>query len=175
MQNEHGKLTINDWYHSYSQEVFFVVYMIVEDYQQAEDLTQDTFVKAYSNLDTFKQHSSPKTWLIKIARNLTIDYLRKRKPFLVIIDFFRNQQSKDPLPDTFMHINENNKELYQALSKLKRTYREVIILRKVKDFTIHETAEILNWSDDKVKVTLHRAMKDLKQILLEGGFIHETT
>lgn len=147
---------------------------MIRDSQQAEDLTQDTFVKAYRYFENFEQRSNPKTWLFNIAHNLTIDYIRKRKPISMVKDFFQNTKDHAPLPEDIVEIKESSAELYQALGRLKTSYREVILLRKVKGFTIQETSQILGWSESKVKMTLLRALAVLEKQLIKEGFEYES-
>ena len=91
--------------------------------------------------------SSEKTWLFSIAHNLTIDFLRKRKPSVFIKEFFHLQKDSNPMPEEVFRIKEESYELYKALEKLKDTYRKVIILRKIKGFSIEDTAKILGWTE----------------------------
>ncbi|WP_142303548.1 RNA polymerase sigma factor [Evansella halocellulosilytica] len=147
---------------------------MTRDYQQSEDLTHDTYVKAYKNLASFKGKSSVKSWLFSIAHNVTIDYLRKRKAVRLVKDTMWFTQKYDkPLPEEIVQLNEDFKELHKALNELKASHRAVIIMRKIKGFSIKETCEILGWSESKVKSTLHRAMpaleKKLKQRVVEHG------
>lgn len=82
-------------------------------------------------------------------------------------------KSSELTPEQTVTLNESEKELYMALGKLNRKYREVIILRKIKSFSIKETAEILEWRESKVKSTLFRAMGALKKQLEREGYEHE--
>ncbi|SER63919.1 RNA polymerase sigma-70 factor, ECF subfamily [Gracilibacillus ureilyticus] len=133
---------------------------------------QDTFVRAASKLNTF-QGGEEKGWLVRIARNITIDYIRKRKPVAYLFDRPVNIETMAKTPEQLSVLNETEKELYQALQKLRISYREVIILRKIKEFSIKESASILNWSESKVKVQLMRALEALKKELQKEGYIHE--
>ena len=166
---------IEEWYEDYGYPVFKYILLMIRDYQQAEDLTQETFVRAYSNYHSFKGESNPKTWLFRIAHNVTIDQIRKHKPITVIKDMFTNKKDKQPLPDELLEMRESSKELYLALAQLKSAYREVIILRKLKGFSIEETANILKWSESKVKSTLYRALPALEKQFEKEGFWHERT
>jgi RNA polymerase sigma-70 factor (ECF subfamily) len=74
-----------------------------------------------------------------------------------------------------IQIKESSYELYKALGAIKDSYREVIILRKIKEFSIEETAEVLGWSESKVKSTLYRAIPVLETQLLKEGYLHEGT
>jgi RNA polymerase sigma-70 factor (ECF subfamily) len=167
------KEEIADWYDQHSKSILSFILLMVKDYQQAEDLTHDTFVKAYLYYDSFKHHSSEKTWLFSIAHNLTVDFLRKRKPALFFKEYFLLQKDNNPLPEEVFQINEESYELYRALGELKDTYRKVIILRKIKNFSIEDTAKILGWSESKVKSTLFRAITALKKQLIKEGYWNE--
>jgi RNA polymerase sigma-70 factor, ECF subfamily len=167
---EHAKDTITDWYDQHSKSILSFILLMVKDYQQAEDLTHDTFVKAYLYFDSFKNHSSEKTWLFSIAHNLTVDFLRKQKPVMFFKEIFLLKKDNAPLPEEVIQIKEESYELYKAISELKDTYRKVIVLRKIKDFSIEDTAAILSWSESKVKSTLFRAIPELKKQLLKEGY-----
>ncbi|MBO1914946.1 RNA polymerase sigma factor, partial [Microvirga sp. 3-52] len=99
---------------------------------------------------TFQKKSKPKTWLFSIAHNNTIDYIRKQKPIKIFQEIFQTLKDSAPLTEDILEVRESSIELYKALSRLKSSYREVIILRKIKEFSIRETSEILNWSEGKV-------------------------
>lgn len=166
---------IEEWYTQYSDSIFKYILLMVKDYQLSEDLTHETFMKAYRNHQTFKRDSSPKTWLFRIAHNVTVDDLRKRKPIILFKEFFYSKKDKHPLPEEIVQIKETSKELCQALGTIKSSYREVIILRKIKGFSIEETAKILNWSESKVKSTMFRAILALEKQMLKEGFLNEKT
>lgn len=172
---EHRKEEIEDWYDKHSKSVLSFILLMVKDYQQAEDLTHDTFVKAYLYFDSFKHFSSEKTWLFSIAHNVTVDFLRKRKPSLFFKEIFLMKKDYNPFPEEVIRIKEDSYELYKALGELKDTYRKVIILRKIKDFSIEDTAQILNWSESKVKSSLFRAIPALKRQLIKEGYLDEKT
>lgn len=169
------KREITEWYHHYSDSIFKYISMMLHDYQQAEDLTHETFIKAYKYYNSFDRKAKPKTWLFSIAHNITVDYIRKQKPVKIFKDIFLTKTDSNPLPEDIVEVKENSKELYKALSNLKESYREVIILRKIKGFSIIETSEILNWSEGKVKTTLYRAIPALEKQLIKEGFLNEKT
>ncbi|HJF31470.1 MAG TPA: RNA polymerase sigma factor [Sporosarcina psychrophila] len=165
--------TVAQWYDDYGEAIFTYILMMVKDYQHAEDLTQETFVKAYRKHDTFLHQSSIKTWLFSIAQNTTKDYLRKKNPLQHYLDLSLNDRDLAPLPHQLMEMNEREVVLIHTLQKLKPSYRQVIVLRKLKEFSTKETAEVLGWSDSKVKSTLQRGLQELKYKLIEGGFRYE--
>ncbi|MDQ1144092.1 RNA polymerase sigma-70 factor (ECF subfamily) [Bacillus sp. SORGH_AS 510] len=163
------------WYEEFNESIFKYILMMIQDYQQAEDLRHEVFLKAYVHYDSFKRQSNPKTWLYSIAHNLTIDFIRKRKPIVLLKEAFLFKKDPEPLPEDQIQMKESAYELYKALGSIKDSYREVIILRKIKGFSIEETADVLGWSESKVKSTLFRALPALeKQLLKEGHLLEET-
>jgi RNA polymerase sigma-70 factor (ECF subfamily) len=145
---------------------------MTKNYEQAEDLTHETFLKAYMKYDSFKEQSSEKTWLFSIAHNLTMDFFRKRRPVMLLKGMFvKKDNEKQPVD--IIQIKEESNELYNALIKIKDTYRNVLILRKIKGFSIEETAIILGWSESKVKSTQLRAINALKKTLEKESYFDE--
>ena len=158
------KMDISDWYQQHGEAILKYILLMVRDYHHAEDLTQETFFKAYNSMSSYKGKANPRTWLFRIAHNTTIDFIRKHKPIELIKEFIPSLIDRNPLPEEMVQIKESTKDLYMALGKLKRSYREVIILRKIKEFSIEETSQILNWSEGKVKTTLYRAIPALEKL-----------
>jgi RNA polymerase sigma-70 factor, ECF subfamily len=167
------QVEISKLYDHNSDSILSFILLMVKDYQVAEDLTHDTFIKAYLHYESFRHHSSPKTWLFSIAHNITVDYLRKRKPTIIFKEMLHFISDDKQLPEEIIQIKEESQELYIALQKLKDTYRKVIVLRKIKCFSIEDTAKILKWSESKVKSTLHRAIPALKKQLEKEGYTSE--
>lgn len=162
---------IEDLYHEYSKQIYRYIFMMIADHQQAKDLMHDTFVKAFRYIESLERKTSEKNWLYQIARSVTIDHIRKMKP----IQFIKKLRLKSTsnIPEKIVELGEKERQLYQAMRRLKHTYQEVIILRKIDEFTIEETAGILNWSQSKVKTTLFRALKALKEEMIKEGYTHE--
>lgn len=167
------KIEITEWYQQHGDSVFRYILLMVRDHQQAEDLTQETFIKAFRSYDSFERKANPKTWLFRIAHNVTIDFIRKQKPLELLKELVLLGKSANAAPEGIVEIKENSTELYDALGQLKAPYREVIVLRKIREFSIQETGEILNWSESKVKNTLSRALSALEKQLNKEGIIHE--
>lgn len=168
-----NKEQLVSWYDKYSQSIFRYVLKMTGDAHKAEDLTQETFIKVFEYLSSGGVLTHPKTYIYQVAHNLTIDYFRKVKPIYLARDFFKRQKGHELPIDSMVIMNEETAQLYAALRKLKDSYRQVIILRKIEEFTIAETAQILKWSESKVKTTLFRAIRKLKKDLTEGGLLNE--
>jgi RNA polymerase sigma-70 factor, ECF subfamily len=159
---------ISEWFYLYNKDIYhFLVYYIGSS--DVEDLVQEVFIRAIKGFDTYQKKSSPKTWLFSIARHVGIDEMRKRsrlrKKQMV---WSRDEQTEKETPEDILQLNENNRLLYQSIQSLKVNYRDVIILRGIKEFSVSETAAILNWNENKVRITYHRALKTLQKSI--GGF-----
>lgn len=161
-------------YEEYSDKVYSYLLLLTGKKETAEDLTQETFLKVYKHIHQFNGNSQIFTWLVKIARNVAIDYLRRgnRLRFFALDKF--PVQACEPSPVEIIVKGEKTTLLYNAIRSLKLSYQEVLILRKIKEFSIKETAMILGWSENKVKITTSRAMAALKKELKRrGNFIEE--
>lgn len=164
---------LTEWIDEYGESVLTYILLMVRDYQQAEDLTQETFIKAYSHQQQFEHKSSVKTWLFTIAHNVTKDYFRKKHPLQHFLGLTMEEKDHKLIPEQIVVMNFQAEQLYRAIQLLKPTYRHVIILRKLKEFSTAETALILNWSESKVKMNLKRALVELKNELIKGGITYE--
>ncbi|GGA88990.1 RNA polymerase sigma factor [Ornithinibacillus halotolerans] len=167
------KEQINHWYHEFSHDLFNYICFLIRDHDHAKDILQDTFLRAFNHIDSFRG-DNVRGWLFRIARNTAIDEMRKKKPITYFLETLPIMQTTEYTPEQIAVLNESERELYVALSKLKLSYRDVIILRKIKEFSIKETASILGWSENKVKVNLFRGMKALRKELEKENFSHET-
>ena len=159
---------ISEWFSLYNKDIYhFLVYYIGSS--DVEDLVQEVFIRAIKGFDTYQKRSSPKTWLFSIARHVGIDEMRKRKRLrMKQMIWFWDEKTDKETPEEILQLNENNRFLYQAIHSLKVNYRDVIILRGIKELSVSETASILNWNENKVRITYHRALKTLQKSI--GGF-----
>ncbi|MEL3961090.1 RNA polymerase sigma factor [Lysinibacillus endophyticus] len=151
-------------YREHNRTIFKYIFYLVQNESVAEDLLQDTFLKAYKNYNQFKNEASELTWLRKIARNVVYDYFRRKKLIHFIPFLKSHEQTVKSDAIEFILENEERKELFDALSKLKVNHREVLILRKIEQLSIEETAQILGWNTDKVKNTQRQAINALRKI-----------
>jgi RNA polymerase sigma-70 factor, ECF subfamily len=154
---------ISEWFYRYNKDIYHFLFYYVGS-GDIEDLVQEVFIRAIKGFDTYQSKSSVKTWLLSIARNVGIDEIRKRKRTRLknIFGFTSYEPKEEITPEVILSLNENNRNLYRVIQSLKSNYRDVIILRAIKELTVSETAEILNWNENKVRITYHRALKALK-------------
>ncbi|UYZ23747.1 RNA polymerase sigma factor [Mesobacillus jeotgali] len=149
-------------YENYKKAIFLYLYRATLNQHIAEDLTQDTFLKAFQSLSSFRGESSLKTWLFKIARNTYINFSKKKQTSMELqsdrIDQHLNHQH-----DQFKRLDDQN-AIELTLLKLQENYRTYIILRDVNDLTYEEVAAITNETIGQVKVGLYRARKKFKEL-----------
>ncbi|KEO85142.1 RNA polymerase sigma factor [Tumebacillus flagellatus] len=156
----------HDLYDRYFQDVYnFVAYSISRK-QDAEDLTQEVFVKAYRGLANFRGDSEMRTWLFAIARNTIRNWIVRKKPLPSTEDEFLWQLPETgDSPEDVLEEKEAMRKLQHALDQIKDTYRTVIVLRGIQGFSVKETADIMGCSETSVKVTHFRALRKLRSML----------
>ncbi|WP_078544350.1 RNA polymerase sigma factor [Litchfieldia alkalitelluris] len=168
---------IEEWFYLYSDDVYsFLIYYTGS--KDVEDLLQDVFIKAMKSINLFEDRSSPKTWLISIARNLVIDRSRRTRLFkFFLLELFTLKIEKTPEGEFL--ANETLNEIYNEISLLKTSYKEVLLCRLVLNYSVDQTSTILDWSPSKVSITYHRAIKALRKRLenhsIKGGTTDENT
>lgn len=156
-------------YEQHHAPIYRYIFYLLQHQMIAEDLTQETFTKCYEKNMHFINHTEALYWLRKVARNLAYDYYRRQR----LIHWLPLVQEVTDGTDTLTYLEQQEevKMLYQTLTQLKISYREVIILRKIENLSIKETAALLQWSESKVKNTLSRALHMLA--LKMEGLNHE--
>ena len=163
----------------YERPVFSVIVRMVRDRQRAEDLTQETFLKAYRALGDYDLSRRFSSWLFKIAHNATIDALRRRRLDLVALEE-PGDEGVDPLdrlvdegtilPEARAEASALGVALERAVARLRPEYREVVLLRYSEGLAYHEIAEITGLAMGTVKTHIHRARKQLAEFLAEEGW-----
>jgi RNA polymerase sigma-70 factor (ECF subfamily) len=149
--------------------------------QDAEDILQETFIKAFNNIDKFEGRSKISTWLYRIAVNESLMMLRKRKDNITEIDAGVKTDNGDILPRQIIDwcclpekellSQESHKHINQAINSLSDVNRAAFLLRDVEGLSTRETAEALEVSESAVKVRLMRARMQLREELT--GFFAE--
>ena len=153
----------------YSQQVFILIIRIVENQEDAEELTQDTFLKAFEHLSSFKAECSFSTWICRIAYNTAISATRKKQELIVMdsamLMNISDQQIDDALND---ESGERVGKLNKAIKKLDAKERALISLFYNEEKTIGEIALILGLTESNAKVKLHRIRKKLYILITEA-------
>ncbi|ATP39595.1 RNA polymerase sigma factor SigX [Solibacillus sp. R5-41] len=157
-------------YDTYHQDVFNFLIYLVKNRTIAEDLSHEVYVRVLKSYERFEGKSSEKTWLFSIAKNVAIDYFRKKqirdRHSFTTFDWETEQLvSPVPTPEQFMELSDQMRQLLAALEVCTGDQKMVIIMRYMQELTIQETADVLGWTEGKVKTTQHRALKKLREIL----------
>ena len=160
----HGNTTLYEYFlDRYGQQVFVLVDRIVSCQEDAEELTQDVFLKAFQQLSSFKAESSFSTWIYRIATNVAISAVRKKKNDTIRLDesvFFNLSESQvdEALED---ESEEQLQRLQRAMEKLEADERALITLYYMEEKPLSEVAFILGMTEGNAKVKLHRIRKKL--------------
>jgi RNA polymerase sigma-70 factor (ECF subfamily) len=158
----------------YERRIFRLTMHITQNREDAEDATQDAFMKSFKNLDNFEGSSRFYTWLVRIAVNEALMRLRRRRPNVVSLDEpvetdedLIPHQIRDwgPNPEQRFASTELNSILSSAISDLDPAYRTVFLLRDTEQLSTEETAKMLGISEAAVKSRLLRARLKLRQKL----------
>ncbi len=163
----------------YRSLVFTIMMKMVRNPQEAEDLTQEAFIKAFHSLPSFKEEFAFSTWLMKIATNNCIDFLRKRKLKTRSIhepvkykdeELERSLPAQDPTPEKTLLQEERRRIIEEAIQELPDRYRHVILLRHKEEKSYEEIADILGLPLGTVKAQIFRAREMLNQKLKDKIF-----
>ena len=144
--------------------VYTVAIQIVKNKEDAEELAQDAFIKAYNSINSFKGDSKFSTWLYRIVYNLSVSKIRKKKKNLINIDDI--PISGASVSDTYENYSGLEKEerlaqLKQAINKLNEDEAFIITLFYMEGMSVKDISEITNLTDSNIKIKLHRARKKL--------------
>ena len=158
----------------YKARVYGVVYHMLGNNEDAADLTQETFVRAYKALASFRSQSNFYTWLNRIAVNTTLNFIRLRKEGNLSLDEFSSDVEEDP---TFKELveeesvrrdvgrDELQKKLNEALQKLSKEHRAVVVLHDIEGLHHREIAKVLGCSEATARSRLFYAHQELQALL----------
>ncbi|MEO0123279.1 MAG: sigma-70 family RNA polymerase sigma factor [candidate division WOR-3 bacterium] len=144
-------------------KVHSLCYKMLKNYDDAKDMAQETFLKAYRNIKNFDGRSKFTTWLYRIAVNNCINFMKKEHPSEEIKDEILEIPKDDPVEQ---YKKKKMKEvIYNAISKLPEVQKSVFTLRALEELPYQEISAILNKPVNTVKVNYHLAVKNLKNYL----------
>jgi RNA polymerase sigma-70 factor (ECF subfamily) len=160
----------------YMSSVYKFAYRYVRDPADAEDVTQEAFVRAWKNLEKFDPSRNFKTWLFTIARNAALDLIKKKKPLVFSrigdgegeLDSFLAPYVNDPeLPDALFDRSALKANMQNALASLPLAYRTVLAMRYNENLKFREIAEALGEPIDTVKSKHRRGLILLRKVFRE--------
>lgn len=149
-------------YNTYADDIYRFLLVHVRNAEVAEDLTADTFTKAWKKIDTY-DFRHPRGWLYAIARNTLTDYWRKKKP--LPLDEAVEVVDESPSHDEVMDKKLNIRRAAKSLAKLPEDMKSVVSLRFLQGYSVRQTAEALDLSEANVRVVQYRALKKLRKDL----------
>lgn len=145
--------------------VYRHIYYLVNDSREAEDLTAQTFLKAWEAIDRYKERGAPiVAWLLRIAHNLTISYLRSKRDHSILDEAFIDQKLHRNPEDALAQSNDEE-SVRRAILNLREEQRQVIILRFVEELDYRQVAALIGKSVPAVRVIQHRALGNLRKIM----------
>ena len=155
----------------YRSMAFTIAFRMVGDADAANDLAQEGFIAAYSNLRNFRSGSRFSTWLCSIVINKCRDHLRTEKNAVPVDDLPELRATVASDPERAARSGEAGTLVQQALDRLPKEYREVLVLKHIEGREYVEIAEILGLSVGALKVRAHRGREMLKDLLKEAGVL----
>jgi RNA polymerase sigma-70 factor, ECF subfamily len=149
----------------YRRQVYQLCYRFVGNHEDASDLAQDVFIRAYRGLRGFRAHASLGTWLYRIAVNVSLNRVALKTPRTEALEEREHRDAGIELPDTALLRAERAAEVRAAIARLPRKQRATLILRVYHELPHQEIAEILGSSVGAVKANFFHALANLKKLL----------
>lgn len=158
----------------YKDKVFQLCFRMLGNRHEAEDLAQEAFVRAFVNIHSFKINMKFSTWLYRIATNLCIDRLRKKKPDYHLdaevagtegLNMYSQIASDTLKPEEEVASLELQESIQAEITKLPEKYRSVIVLKYIEELSLKEISDILDLPVGTVKTRIHRGREALRKQL----------
>ena len=158
----------------YQHKLYQICYRMLGNKQEAEDIAQEAFVRAYINLHSYDQKRKFSTWLYRIATNLCIDRIRKKKPDYYLdaevagtdgLDMYSQIAADEKLPEDVVAQMELQDRIQYEISRLPDKFRSVIVLKYIEELSLQEISDILDMPLGTVKTRIHRGREALRKQL----------
>ncbi|HEY4600564.1 MAG TPA: RNA polymerase sigma factor SigW [Cerasibacillus sp.] len=158
----------------FQSRIYQHCYRMLGNAHEAEDIAQEAFIRAYVNIHSYDDKRKFSTWLYRIATNLSIDRLRKRKPDFFLdaeikgtdgLDMYSQLATDARLPEEEVQGMELQNYIYQEIANLPPIYRSIITLRYLEEFSLKEISEIMDLPLGTVKTRIHRGREALRKKL----------
>jgi RNA polymerase sigma-70 factor (ECF subfamily) len=154
-------------YERYLDEIYRFVYFSLNDQWEAEDITENVFLKSWEQLPIIYSKDSQienfRAWIYRIAKNMVVDFFRSKKGVMLRQDLPSDETS----PEIIYAENNLSNRLQKAIMQLEPNYRQIIVLRFINQISHKESAQIMQLGYNNVRVLQHRALKKLRVILEE--------
>ncbi|TVY03335.1 RNA polymerase sigma factor SigW [Cohnella terricola] len=158
----------------YKDKLYHLAYRMSGNRQEAEDVVQETFLRVYRSLDRYDMNQKFSTWIYRIATNLCIDRLRKRKAVYSLdaestdregLDGYAMLPSDDRTPESELLLSETQRIIHEAIATLPVKYKSVMILRYLQDLSLQEISDVLDMPVTTIKTRVHRGREFLRKKL----------
>ncbi|QED45994.1 RNA polymerase sigma factor SigW [Cytobacillus dafuensis] len=155
----------------YKDKVFLICYRMLGNRHEAEDIAQEAFLRAYVNIHSFNINLKFSSWLYRIATNLCIDRIRKKKPDFYLdaevagtdgLTMYSQIAADTSLPEEDVESLELQETIQREISKLPEKYRTVIVLKYIEELSLNEISQILDLPLGTVKTRIHRGREALR-------------
>ena len=152
----------------YSKKILNFINRMIFDYDESQNISQDVFLKVYENLNRYKMEGNFQAFIFKIAKNLTLNYIKKRKRVLFFSEHFSNSIEGKYFQyeaTQYKSIEDKVKEelLISSIMELKENQRIALILKVYLDFSYKNISKITGWSIPKIETLISRAKSSLKR------------
>ena len=158
----------------YQDKLYHMAYRMLNNRQEAEDVVQEAFLRVYNNLERYDENMKFSTWIYRIATNLCIDRLRKRKPSYSLdaesnefegLDGYSMIPSDNRTPESETLLSETQSIIHQAMATLPPKYKTVMVLRYLHELSLQEIGDALGMPVTTVKTRVHRGREFLRKKL----------
>ncbi|GIO25827.1 sigma-70 family RNA polymerase sigma factor [Ornithinibacillus bavariensis] len=157
------KHTINKIYQAYFNDIFHFLLSLSQNYHTAEDLVQETFIRAHLYIETYKGENI-KSWLFTIAHHVFIDYYRKHKKMIIKDErYFSFISDKKIGTDEEIIVQEEINEVIRLVGNLPEKHRLAVLLHDIHGFSQYEAANVMNVKQSYFKVLLFRGRQTIRQ------------
>lgn len=152
-------------YDRYVVRIYRHIFFLVNDHREAEDLTGQTFLKAWEAIDRYKERGAPFiAWLLRIAHNLTVSFLRSKREHAELDEgYVDNKRMRNP--EEALEQSSDERSVRAAVLRLREEQRQVIMLRFVEEMEYRDVAAVIGKSVPAVRVIQHRALGNLRRLL----------
>jgi len=151
---------------NYHQRIYWQIRRMVLIHEDADDVTQNVFIKIYQNLETFKNESKISTWIFRITYNETVNFMNKRaKENSISFDDYSKNVADALDSDEYYSGDEINLKLQKAIAKLPEKQRVVFIMKYYDELKYEQISEVLGTSVGALKASYHHAVSKIKEFL----------
>lgn len=160
-------MNFEEIYELYFKDVYLFILAMSKDPHIAEEITQETFFKAFQNIHKFQGACSVKTWLCQIGKNAYLTHLKKQKHLAREQTDEKEEAEKSESAETIYLKKDESLSLYKVLHCLDEPYKEVFTLRTLGDLSFKEIGEIFGRKEGWARVTYHRAKLKIQELIKE--------